>query len=83
VIFNSLILCLSIEKKIIWCLFILIYVLALALTKKKKNSISYIKCIKTRLETMEKKRRAIQKFTKNDIVELLRSGHDYDAYKRV
>lgn len=44
--------------------------------------ISYIKCIKTRLETMEKKRRAIQKFTKNDIAELLRSGHDYDAYKR-
>lgn len=51
--------------------------------KKKKNSISYIKCIKTRLETIEKKRRAIQKFTKNDIAELLRSGHDYDAYKRV
>ncbi|WJX42862.1 hypothetical protein P8452_30043 [Trifolium repens] len=44
--------------------------------------IYYVKCIKTRLETIEKKRRAIQKFTKSDIAELLRRGFDYDAYKR-
>ncbi|XP_045830215.1 uncharacterized protein LOC123921631 [Trifolium pratense] len=44
--------------------------------------IYYVKCIKTRLEMMEKRRRAIQKFTKSDIVELLRRRLDYDAYKR-
>ncbi|KAK2432551.1 Regulator of Vps4 activity in the MVB pathway protein [Trifolium repens] len=44
--------------------------------------IYYVKCIKTRLETIEKRRRAIQKFTKSDIAELLRRGFDYDAYKR-
>ncbi|XP_061359576.1 uncharacterized protein LOC133303647 [Gastrolobium bilobum] len=44
--------------------------------------ISYTKCIKTRLETIQKKRRAVQKFMKSDISELLRSGLDYDAYKK-
>ncbi|XP_012573059.1 uncharacterized protein [Cicer arietinum] len=44
--------------------------------------ISYVKCIKIRLERIEKKRRAVEKFTKSDIAELLRRGLDYDAYKR-
>ncbi|KAI5392646.1 uncharacterized protein LOC127101643 [Lathyrus oleraceus] len=42
----------------------------------------YVKCIKTRLETLQKKRRFVHKFTKSDIAEFLRRGRDYDAYKR-
>lgn len=49
----------------------------------QNNSIYYVKCIKTRLETIQKKRRYVHKFTKDDIAELLRRGRDYDAYKRV
>ncbi|KAK7349176.1 hypothetical protein VNO77_06334 [Canavalia gladiata] len=36
-----------------------------------------------RVEMIQKKRRAVQKFMKSDIAELLRRGLDYDAYKRV
>ncbi|KAK7325181.1 hypothetical protein VNO77_29320 [Canavalia gladiata] len=43
---------------------------------------SYLKLIKTRLETIRKKRNAVQKFLKKDIVNLLRSALDYNAYGR-
>lgn len=39
--------------------------------------------MKTRLEIIQKKKKAEQKFMKSDIAELLRSGLDYDAYIRV
>ncbi|TKY64500.1 IST protein [Spatholobus suberectus] len=44
--------------------------------------LSYVKFMKTRLETIQKRKKAVQKFLKSDIAELLRSGFDYDAYKR-
>ncbi|XP_062089376.1 uncharacterized protein LOC133795921 isoform X2 [Humulus lupulus] len=40
------------------------------------------KLIKTRLETIKKKRNAVQKFLKNDIADLLRNGLDINAYNR-
>ncbi|KAK7261831.1 hypothetical protein RIF29_28152 [Crotalaria pallida] len=43
---------------------------------------SYAKMTKTRLEVIRKKRNAVQKFLKKDIVDLLRSGLDYNAYGR-
>ncbi|KAK7255354.1 hypothetical protein RIF29_28763 [Crotalaria pallida] len=44
---------------------------------------SYVKFINTRLEIIQKKRKAVQKFLKSDIAELLRSGHDYNnAYRK-
>ncbi|CAI8582863.1 unnamed protein product [Vicia faba] len=54
------------------------------LLKPKLHSkcIYYIKCIKTRLETIQKKRKYVYKFTKDDTAELLRRGRDYEAYKR-
>lgn len=36
-----------------------------------------------RLENIQRKRKAMQKFLKNDIAELLRCGRDYNAYERV
>ncbi|OMO54122.1 hypothetical protein CCACVL1_28047 [Corchorus capsularis] len=39
--------------------------------------------IKMRLETIKKKRNAVEKYLKNDIIELLRTGLDYNAYGRV
>ncbi|CAK8574752.1 unnamed protein product [Lathyrus sativus] len=50
--------------------------------KLYSKCIYYVKCIKTRLETIQKKRRFVHKFTKSDIAELLKRGRDYDAYKR-
>ncbi|RDX66038.1 hypothetical protein CR513_55240, partial [Mucuna pruriens] len=44
---------------------------------------SRLKLIKTRLETILKKRNAVQKFLKKDIYDLLRSALDYNAYGRV
>eukprot|EP00256_Glycine_max_P016834 XP_003533053.1 uncharacterized protein LOC100792068 [Glycine max] len=44
--------------------------------------LSYVKFMKTRLEIIQKKKKAEQKFMKSDIAELLRSGLDYDAYIR-
>ena len=38
---------------------------------------------KVRLETIKKKRNAVEKYLKNDIAELLRNGLDYNAYGRV
>lgn len=52
-------------------------------TSEKKKSLSYVKFMKTRLEIIQKKKKAEQKFMKSDIAELLRSGLDYDAYIRV
>ncbi|KAJ7951793.1 putative Regulator of Vps4 activity in the MVB pathway protein [Quillaja saponaria] len=43
---------------------------------------SYLRLTKTRLETIKKKRKAVQKYLKNDIIELLRSGLDINAYGR-
>ncbi|XVE52100.1 hypothetical protein DITRI_Ditri02bG0094200 [Diplodiscus trichospermus] len=37
---------------------------------------------KMRLETIKKKRKAVEKYLKNDIAELLRNGLDYNAYGR-
>ncbi|KAK7389544.1 hypothetical protein VNO78_24684 [Psophocarpus tetragonolobus] len=44
--------------------------------------LSYVKFMKTRLEIIQKKKKAVQKFMKSDIAELLRSGLEYDAYIR-
>ncbi|XP_027344812.1 uncharacterized protein LOC113857213 [Abrus precatorius] len=44
--------------------------------------LSYVKTIKTRLEIRQKRRRAVMKFMKSDIAELLRRGLDNDAHKR-
>lgn len=44
---------------------------------------SDIKITKTRLETIKKKRNAVQKYLKNDIADLVRSGLDTTAYGRV
>ncbi|GAU11008.1 hypothetical protein TSUD_113010, partial [Trifolium subterraneum] len=41
-----------------------------------------LKLIKTRLETIRKKKNAVQKFLKNDIVDLLKNSLDYNAYGR-
>ena len=43
---------------------------------------SDIKIMKLRLETIKKKRSAVQKYLKNDIADLLRSGLDINAYGR-
>ncbi|KAL2982388.1 hypothetical protein AAZX31_13G339100 [Glycine max] len=43
---------------------------------------SRLKLIKMRLETICKKRSAVQKFLKKDIADLLRSALDYNAYGR-
>ncbi|CAJ1951177.1 unnamed protein product [Sphenostylis stenocarpa] len=44
--------------------------------------LSYVKLVKTRLEIIQKKKKAVQKFLRSDIAELLRSGLEYDAYMR-
>ncbi|XWS20309.1 hypothetical protein CRYUN_Cryun31cG0089500 [Craigia yunnanensis] len=43
---------------------------------------SAIRMTKVRLETIKKKRNAVEKYLKNDIAELLRNGLDYNAYGR-
>ncbi|XWS16361.1 hypothetical protein CRYUN_Cryun34aG0079200 [Craigia yunnanensis] len=43
---------------------------------------SAIRMNKVRLETIKKKRNAVEKYLKNDIAELLRNGLDYNAYGR-
>ncbi|KAE9585866.1 hypothetical protein Lal_00010170 [Lupinus albus] len=43
---------------------------------------SYARLIKMRLEAIQKKRNAVQKFLKKDIADLLRSGLEYNAYGR-
>ncbi|TKY48159.1 IST protein [Spatholobus suberectus] len=43
---------------------------------------SCLKLIKTRLETIRKKRNAVQKFLKKDIADLLRDALHYNAYGR-
>ncbi|QHN75783.1 IST1-like protein [Arachis hypogaea] len=45
--------------------------------------LTYVKFIRTRLESVQKKRNAVHRIMKSDIAELLRNGHYYDAYKRV
>ncbi|CAL5199876.1 unnamed protein product [Lathyrus oleraceus] len=47
-------------------------------TKCKTN----LKLIKTRLETIRKKRTAVQRFLKKDLADLLRNSLDYNAYGR-
>jgi hypothetical protein len=47
------------------------------------NSKNCLKLIKTRLETIRKKRNAVQKFLKKDLVDLLRNSLEYNAYGRV
>ncbi|XWS19009.1 hypothetical protein CRYUN_Cryun32bG0093800 [Craigia yunnanensis] len=47
---------------------------------KKINSA--LRMNKVRLETIKKKRNAVEKYLKNDIAELLRNGLDYNAYGR-
>ncbi|GLU22191.1 hypothetical protein SLE2022_382840 [Rubroshorea leprosula] len=44
---------------------------------------SAIKFTKVRLETILKKRNAVQKYLKNDVADLLKSGLHYNAYGRV
>ncbi|KAL4332059.1 hypothetical protein GQ457_07G031870 [Hibiscus cannabinus] len=44
---------------------------------------SAIKMIKLRLETIKKKRNAVEKYLKNDVADLLMNGLDDNAYKRV
>ncbi|KAI4329264.1 hypothetical protein L6164_021548 [Bauhinia variegata] len=41
-----------------------------------------VKCTRTRLGAIQKKRTSVQKYLKNDIAELLRSGLDINAYGR-
>ncbi|XP_058774144.1 uncharacterized protein LOC131648395 [Vicia villosa] len=41
-----------------------------------------LKLIKTRLDTIRKKRNAVQKFLKKDLADLLRNSLDYNAYGR-
>lgn len=43
---------------------------------------SDLKLTKVRLETIKKKRNAMQKFLKGDVVDLLRSGLDANAYRK-
>ncbi|KAG6575541.1 IST1-like protein, partial [Cucurbita argyrosperma subsp. sororia] len=43
---------------------------------------SCVKMTKTRLDTIRKKKKVVLKFLKNDIVELLKSRLDYNAYNR-
>ncbi|KAM7480443.1 hypothetical protein LguiA_028656 [Lonicera macranthoides] len=43
---------------------------------------SVIKVAKTRIETIQRRRNAMQKFFKTDIVDLLKNGLDYHAYGR-
>ncbi|XWS11909.1 hypothetical protein CRYUN_Cryun37aG0045600 [Craigia yunnanensis] len=47
-----------------------------------KKCKSEIRRNKVRLETIKKKRNAMEKYLKNDIAELLRNGLDYNAYDR-
>ncbi|KAK7294185.1 hypothetical protein RJT34_17070 [Clitoria ternatea] len=44
--------------------------------------LSYVKFMKIRLETLQNRKKSVLKFMKSDIAELLRSGLDYDAYRR-
>lgn len=44
---------------------------------------SDVKITKTRLETIKKKRNAVQKYLKKDIADLLMSGLDINAHGRV
>ncbi|XP_020228696.1 uncharacterized protein LOC109809720 [Cajanus cajan] len=44
--------------------------------------LSYVKFLKSRLEIIQKKKKAVQKFLKSDLAVLLRSGYDFEAYKR-
>ncbi|XP_022714967.1 uncharacterized protein LOC111274520 [Durio zibethinus] len=43
---------------------------------------SALRMNKVRLETIKKKRNAVEKYLKNDIADLLRNGLDYNAYGR-
>ncbi|XP_022724335.1 uncharacterized protein LOC111281042 [Durio zibethinus] len=43
---------------------------------------SAIRMTKVRLETIKKRRNAVEKYLKNDIAELLKNGLDYNAYGR-
>ncbi|CAL0325987.1 unnamed protein product [Lupinus luteus] len=43
---------------------------------------SHVKFINMRLEIIQKKRKAVQKFMKSDIAQLLKNGHDYNAYRK-
>ncbi|KAJ8773435.1 hypothetical protein K2173_004265 [Erythroxylum novogranatense] len=54
------------------------------LTKSKffRKCKSSIKMTKYRLDTLKKKKKAVVKYLKNDIAELIRSGHDYNAFCR-
>lgn len=47
------------------------------------NSVSCVETIKKRLEITQKRRKAVVRFVKNDIAELLMRGLDYNAYQRV
>lgn len=42
-----------------------------------------VKLTKTRLEAINRKRNAVEKYLKKDIVDLLKNGLDYNAYGRV
>ncbi|KAF7843329.1 bile acid:Na+ symporter [Senna tora] len=47
-----------------------------------KKGKTCVDCIKSRMETIRKKRKAVEKFLKKDIADLLKSGLDYNAYGR-
>lgn len=47
------------------------------------DSKTYIKLTKTRLLNIKKRRSAVEKYLKDDIAELLRSGYDTNAYGKV
>ncbi|XP_017407405.1 uncharacterized protein LOC108320492 isoform X2 [Vigna angularis] len=44
--------------------------------------LSYVKALKIRLERIQNRKKAVLKFLKSDIAELLRLGLEYDAYTR-
>ncbi|KAF7835807.1 IST1-like protein [Senna tora] len=48
-----------------------------------KKFLTCVDCIKLRMETIQKKRKAVEKFLKKDIADPLKSGLDYNAYGRL
>lgn len=61
----------------------LIFFFLFSLNFDSWNSKTNLKLIKTRLETIRKKRTAVQRFLKKDLADLLRNSLDYNAYGRV
>jgi hypothetical protein len=70
-------------KKFMNMFFLILFFFCFVLDFDSGNSKRCLKLIKTRLETIRKKKNAVQKFLKNDVVDLLRNSFDYNAYGRV